>query len=394
MKQRFFQLALLCILVLSCKEEAFDPKTSFTRIYDSFHSDQQFHPIDIAATESGFLVLAGQSFDASDFMGVQLIRLDETGSYVETRDLSSDYVIPVGDLIAIDSGYYFFAMRPVSLGVSLIKTTTNLTTVEEIPLNLYYPLAAAKTADDNLLLLSYDPDAQLSVISRMDTDGNLLNSTGYTIGPGSDVEANILNHYIDPERSALPFFCGESPGGQVYFNGIFNYSLSLVFTDFNDTPTGVVQGQNFNGGVSAALPVSASNFAVFGFQFNDNFIRPTIPLNTAGISSSIDLFASTVSEFKSRTPARIRLYTLNETDYVIFAAETENRQVALYFYEAATGELKGIHKIGYLNPYTLSSIAVDDENNLLVLGTTYVSGRFERIYVSKIPEKDVKGFMK
>lgn len=394
MLQRSFQLFLAGLIFLSCSKEEFDPSASFTKIYDSFRSDREFDPIDVVATESGFLVLAGQSNDESDFTGVQVIRLDEDGNYIETWDLSSEYYVPVGNLISIDSVHYFFAMQPVSLQVLLISTTTNLADLQITPVNgLYYPLAAAKTSSNNLLLLSYEPDDQQSVISELTTDGAVVRGVGYSIGPGSDVEAAILNHYTDPERSALPFFCGELSDGMVYFNGIYNYSLSLVFSGFGDSPTGVVQGQNMNGGISATLPVAGNDFAVFGFQFNDNFLQSRVSLNTTGISSSIDLLNSVVSEFRSRTPARITMYTTDGADYVIYGAETENRQVALYFFEATSGVLRGIHKIGYINPYTLSALSVAEDNSLLILGTTYVSGRFERIYLTKMSEREVRGIV-
>jgi hypothetical protein len=38
----------------------------------------------------------------------------------------------------------------------------------------------------------------------------------------------------------------------------------------------------------------------------------------------------------------------------------------------------------------LSSLMVDDENHLIVLGTTYVAGRFRRIFVEKISETDME----
>lgn len=390
--KRFTVLFIAGLIFTSCQKEEFDPADSFTKIYDSFRSDLEFYPIDVTPTETGFLILAGQSYDQENFRTVQIIQLDEEGNFLRLWE-DNNYAIPVGDWIAIDSTYHFFAMDPVTLQVQLITTTTDLTDPVITPTggNLYYPLAASGTSAGNLLLLSYDIDNQQSVISTLDTDGNVVQSSGYSIGPGSEVEPLILNHYLDPERSGLPFFCGEFGSGQAYFNGFHNYSLSLVFSDFGDSPTGVIQGQgNTNGGITHAKPIQGSTFGVFGFQFNDNFIDPAAAVSTSGISSSVDLLNTTVSEFKSRTPADIEIISINEVSYTVFAAETEGRQVAIYFYDALSGELAGIHKVGYLNPYTLASITVDEENNLLVLGTTYVAGRFPRIFLTKIPQANLK----
>ena len=384
-------------LLASCQKEELDPSERFTKIYDSFRSDAAFYPIDVVATTTGFIILASQTTDQSSFRAIQVIELDEEGNFVRTVEFpAANYVIPIGDLVDIDSTYYFFGMEPVSLQAQLFSMTADLSdSVSVSPVvGAAYPLAASRTAAGQLLLLSYDINSQETVISTVDTDGSAGGAEGrYTIGAGNEVEPEILEHYLDPERSAQPFFCGEYAPGQVYFNGFYNFSLSLVFSGFGGSPTGVLQGQGTNGGVTCVMPVQGSNFGVFGFQYNDNFILPNEPLATSGLASSVDLLSSSVTEFSSRTPADIEVLTLDNTTYTIFAAETETRQVALYFFDTSTNELAGIHKIGYLNPYTLSSIRLDNENNLLVLGTTYVSGRFKRIFLSKIPEGDLRGIV-
>lgn len=376
--------------MLACQEEAFDPESSFTRIYDGSQGSLEYDPIDVVETSTGYLILAGESREGSDFMGVKLIRTDLTGAFLYETSLQ-DYVGPTGDLFLIDSTAYFFAMEPTSLNAVLISTS-GPGVVNPIPLaGLSFPLAASITSTGELLLLSYNPTSQESILSRIGTDGGVVQSNGYSIGPGSDIEANIYNHYTNPDRYKLPFFCGEWASDQYYFNGVYNYGLSLVFTgSLQDTPAGVVQGQGFNGGLTKVLPLQGSEFALFGFQFNDSFVSPTRTLNTGGITSSIDLMETTISEFRSGSAADIIRWQEDDvTSYTIIAAETEGRQIALYFYESATGALRGIHKVGYINPYTLASIRLDAENNLLVLGTTYVSGRFERVFLSKIPNKEL-----
>lgn len=130
-----------------------------------------------------------------------------------------------------------------------------------------------------------------------------------------------------------------------------------------------------------------------GYQFNDNFIQPVQTINTAETGSSIDYMNLTFSEYRSRTNADIALIELNGTTYSIIAAETESRQIALNFYDATTGESKAVLKIGNINPYSLSSIKVDSENNLLVLGSTLIAGRFSRVFFQKISEKEINGLV-
>ncbi len=389
MKQILYA-SLLILLFSRCQREEFDPSSAFTKIYDSFAGSEGYYPIDFIQTSTGYTLLTGQTLDDSDYdyLGLKLIRVDEEGNFLAVNDLTDNYVAPVGDMVTIDSVGYFFAMDPNTLDPVLFQITD--TAYLATPLGgLSYPLAANSTSDNRLLLLSYDIEGEQTVLSVVGTDGSRV-SSGYLIGPGSDVESNIFNHYTDPESGALPFFCGEWTPGVYYFNGLYDYALSMVFTQIGADPSAVVQGQGFNGGLTTVLPIQGNQFALFGFQFNDNFMVANAAINTGGNSSSVDYLETPISEFASRSHADIAQWSSANETYTIVAAETESRQIALYFYESITGVLVGIHKIGYINPYTLASIRVDGDGNLLILGTSYISGRFKRVFLSKIPSSDVQ----
>ena len=379
---------ILFILTTACQQEEFDPTTAFTKIYDSYRGSEGYYPIDFMQTSTGYIILTGQTLDDSDYLGVKLIRVDEEGNFLSEDDLSADYVAPVGDMVMIDSVGYFFAMDPLSLNPVLFRVTDEGYEATDIA-GLDYPLAANVTSNGNLLLLGYDLGGEQMTLSVVSTDGT-ASSSGYAIGAGSDIESYIFNHFTDPEDGALPFFCGEWTSGTYYFNGVYNYALSLVFTQIGSDPSGVVQGQGFNGGLTSIMPLQGSEFALLGYQFNDNFIVPTATLNTSGISSSVNYLETPISEFRSKSNADIVKWENAAQSYTIIAAETESRQIALYIYQSATGELAGIHKIGYINPYTLGSIKVDENGDVLILGTTYLSGRFKRVFFSKIPASDLE----
>ena len=387
--KKLIYLSLVAITIASCQKEEFDPETAFTRIYDSSSGSEGYYPIDVIETSSGYTILTGQTLDDSYYLGLKLLRVDEEGMFLFQDDLTANYVAPASDMVMIDSVGYFFAMNPATLDPVLFQITDS--GYVDTPIGgLEYPLAANSTSSGELLLLSYSLTSQTMNLATIDVDGNITGNAPYDIGAGSDIESYIFNHYTDPERSALPFFCGEWTTGSYYFNGVYNYALSLVFTQIGAEPSGVVQGQGFNGGLTAVMPIQGSEFALFGYQFNDNFVVANTTLNTGGLSSSINYLETPISEFKSRSNADIASWQTTNQTYTIIAAETESRQIALYFYEASTGTLAGIHKIGYINPYTLASIKVDSEGNLLILGTTYLSGRFKRVFLTKIPSSDLE----
>ncbi len=383
-------LTLVSPLFVSCEDELDLESDSFFRIYSNRDADVDYKPIDLVETSTGYVILAATELVDTDFEGIQIITVDDSGNFLRERSLDSDLVVPIRQMFRLDSTFYFFAMNRTTLRAQLVSTDENFRNLAISPINnLLYPLSAAETSSGTFLLQSYDPSSLTTVISEIRQDATILNSAGYTIGAGQDVEPTILAHYLEPDGEQ-PFFCGEVSPGNYYFNGFYNFSLSMVFTDFSQAPSGAVQGQSDNGGIRAAYPLQGNLFAVVGFQFDENYVEPSIQLTTGSTSTSVDLFTSDQAELKTGTPAAIIPYRDN---HVVIAAETESREVSLYFYNLTTQEVSGIETVGFINPFTLSTIRTDEDENLLVLGTTFMSGRFERVFLRKLAAKDVGSFL-
>lgn len=383
-------LLLIPILLTSgCSDDEPALSESFLKIYDDSNIDVSYRPIDVVETVDGYIILSGTELSNTDFMGIRLLKIDEEGNYVNDNEID-DYVVPIGNMYlnTADSNSYFFAMNATSLEAVLIGVNPQLQVeVETLIGGINYPLSSSRLSNGNFLLQSYDPLSQETEISEISLEGIYVGGNRYSIGPGDDVEEEIINHYLNASERPLPFFCGEVSSGNYYFNGFYNYSFSLVFTDFSDAPSGVVQGQSSNAGLRAVLPLSGADFAVAGYQFDDNYQLSSSALSTGGISSSADLYPGDMAELKSYTPTQIISYTTG-SNYSVFAAETKGRQVLLNFY-TDSGEIGGTHRIGYLNPFTFSSIKIGTDNSLLILGTTFVAGRFERITLNKISESEI-----
>ncbi len=387
-------LVLSATLLFSCSDDELSPTESFFKIYDDSNSDLGYNPIDMIETVDGYIILTGTELNNTDFMGAQLIKLDEEGEFVSEIELTN-YVVPVGDIQLIDSITYLFVMDPVSLDAVLIGVNPQLEiTVESQIGGINYPLASSITSSNELILLSYDPLNLTTEISTIGLDGTFMSGNSYTIGAGNDVELEIINHYLGINDQPLPFFCGEISAGNYYFNGFYNFSMSLVFTDLTDAPLGVLQGQSSDAGIRAAMPLSGSDFAVAGYQFEDNFQLASTTLNTTGTTSSVDLYPGDMAELKAYTPTKIISYTNGASDYTVFASESEGRQIVLYFYDASTGEVAGVEHLGFLNPYKFSSIKATADNSLTVLGTTFVAGRFERIALTKLSSSEISAIIK
>ena len=378
-------LTLSSLLIFSCETEELAPgQQSFLKIYDDASYNASYSPVGLQLNGGNFFILSERSLNSSDFSGINLVIADSLGDFVSEQQLEDVFVAPTKSLLKVGSSLYFFCMDRNTLRPYLATITqdgTLTTTALNTPAS--YPLAANVTANNNLLLLSYDPDGLNTILTEVNLEGGILQQAGYSIGPGSDVQDAIVNHFT--KRSArLPFFCGQSAGNRYYFNGFYNYTLSMVFTNFGDDPTGVLQGQGSDAGLKAAHSTAGADFAVVGFQFADHFMnaRTTLPIDN--ISSSVNLFDRNIPEIAEKAVSRIMSFNGVNRELVVIASETEGRQVVLYFFDTNSGQLEATYYLGTLNPFTLSSIIELEDGGIAITGTTFLAGRFERIYLQKI----------
>jgi hypothetical protein len=187
---------------------------------------------------------------------------------------------------------------------------------------------------------------------------------------------------------------GRSGDGFYFFNGFYNYTFSLVYTDLNsDDPQGVVQGQREEGGFSALYPLASNTYSASRFNFGDNYTLPMTTISSTGISSITDLGGNPSLEWIPNASVDIQRLTIGNIDVMIFASTTKNSQIMLSIYAASDGSWLGTDYLGYSTPYRLVSLAPTIENGLAVLGATAVAGRFERICMFKLSEENLVRMM-
>jgi hypothetical protein len=293
--------------------------------------------------------------------------------------------------------FYFFCMEELTLQAQIVKADAFLENVTITPVqdNVTYP-SAASFESNSFILLSYNHLDKLSVLSLIGPTGGTLGSKGFDIGVGDDddVEEPLINHFIGAGKK-LPFSAGRVPGGPYYFNGFFNYTFSLVFTDLNeDDPIGVVQGQQDDGGFSAVTPIASTKFAASRFNFGDNYLLPNVILPTTSITSSVDYPGNTLPELVPNANVRIIRSVINATNTLIYGSDTKSKQIGLLFYDEATGALVGSHYLGFSNPFEVASLIQTEDEGLAVCGTTYLAGRFPRICLFKISKDDLAAMIK
>lgn len=396
-------ISLLAVVAFSCaknSDEATD-KSNFLRIYDNDKFSASFYPLDIKQTpDGGFLILGERKLADStaqaqtrdltipNFSGTYVLKVDQFGAFVSQQELGSDKVNPIAPLLEANSKYYFFVMKP-DTQTQLVEMDADGTIAKPIAVGGSYP-AAAFNDNGKFLLLRYSNFDKQSVVSFVSPTGAVSNTKGFSVGAGAGVEGPIVKHFLRTGRQ-FPFLVGKIAEGKYFFNGFYNYTFSLAFTDLSaDEPQGVVQGQQSDGGFSCVMPLDGNRFAASLFNFSDNYFLPSVTLNTTSpIGSITKLNGNPTLELVSNATVKIISATINAKETLLYGTTTRNKQIALYGYEKATGKFSGSRYLGFSNPFEIAAMTTTTDGGLAVCGTTYVAGRFPRICLFKISKDEL-----
>jgi hypothetical protein len=378
------------VFLFACSNES-DPiadQSYFTRIYDNDKFNASYFPIDIKqTTDKGYLILGGRRIDESNFTGIYLLRVDAFGNFISEIEVE-DLVNPVGPLLSSNGKFYFFSMTSVGLQTQLVELSETGEVGNIIDVGGSYPAAAAQDGA-NFLLLNYDIGSKESVMSVVNPSGGILSTKGFTIGAGDAVEEPIITHFLRTGKQ-LPFQVGKTASGLYFFNGFYNYTLSLVFTDLNqDNPQGVIQGQQDKGGLSYVIPTTGGKYAAAKFNFGDNYLMPAVTLNTSGVSSSTDLVGNYLPELVPDAQVKIMMANIDGQEQVLYASNTRSRQIALFSYSPSDGKLLGSRYLGFSNPFEVAAMITTEDKGLIICGTTYLAGRFPRICLFKLSAEEL-----
>jgi hypothetical protein len=401
-----FLAAAGSFLLIQCSEKT-DPQLEvdkFTSIIDVNKFDAAYHPIDIQqTTDGGYVVLSERKITGGDPNdpqpdGIYLLKLDKHGNFEKEYEVTDSLTNPICRLAKIDAKFYFFCMGNRVFGEPTAKLASFTTALSDFSTTnidgLTYPGGASLVGPDKFVLLSYNNSEKKSYLSLISPDGVQGASRGFTVGVGLDSEKEILKHYLRTGRE-FPFDAGLVSGNTYYFNGFYEYTMSLVFTDLNsDTPIGVVNGQQGDGGFSAVAPLGSARFAAARYNFGANFFLPNPAIQINGVSTGVDLDGLTLPELIPNAKVKILPVTVRDKKVLVYASDTQSRQIGLYFYDEATGVFLGSRYLGFSNPFEIGNLIQTEDDGLAVCGTTYLVGRFPRVCVFKLSKQDLEGSVK
>jgi hypothetical protein len=390
-------ILLLAFMACSCAKDSdiATDKANFTRIYDVNKFDASYYPIDIKQTpDGGFLILGGRRLADSNFSGAYLMKADQLGGFVSDLEVSSDKIAPIGPLLEASDKYYFFSMAPIGFQTQLNEVDAEgaLTKTTPVAGGSSYPSAASKDGDNSFLLLGYNNDSKQTTISSVSLPGTVTKTKKFSIGEGKGVEVPIIEHFLRTGRQ-FPFQVGKTSGGQ-YFNGFFNYTFSLVFTNISLDPgktegkaSSVAQGYQDDSGFSSLMLLDGSRFAASRFDFGDNYLLPNTTLSAD--TSSVKLGGFTFPELPNNVTIKIISAKVDNNDIILYGSTTRSKQIVLLGYNKTTGAFLGSRYLGFSNPFEMAAMTTTSDGGLAVCGTTYVAGRFPRICLFKISKDEL-----
>lgn len=380
---KIFTLVFVSSLVWSCDiaNNDFDPALTFTKIYDDERFEQEYYPLSIIqSSDDGYLVLSEVKNDNSLFTSVYVLKIDPQGEVEQATLLPEPNGLPVPGWSEINGQFFFICMNTSSLAAQVVPVDPDGTVGDPQNVNgATYPLVSAQDGT-SILLLSFNNQDANSVLSIVGTDGAITQQVQYTIGAGVDVEKPIIDH-LTRNGDKLPFSVGKSAGSTYFFNGFYNYTFSMVFSDFRDSPTGVCQGQLSLGGISAAHYLTGNTYAVARYNFGANYLNPTAQISSTETSSSVDLGGNTFPEIES--DARVAIRQDETSQGLIYGTHTNSRRLVLYGYSADDGSISGTEYLGAGNPYLFADFTFTSDGGVVILSQVALEGRFPRIAVFK-----------
>ncbi len=385
-------IAILLLSISSCKKDTINPENIFSKIYSDENSDISYYPLDIIqANDGGYYILSALSTDSvRTFLNTHISKTNELGEMVWQTTVSEPYVNPITSLINSGSGIYFLCMDRVSLGTYLMQIDDASGSAEV--LNYYediiYPLASSQTPDNGLLLLSYDRNSRSSLLTKFNS--SFEKSWGNSYPVIEDAEEMLIAHMTRSGKT-LPFFTGTIDNGDSYFaNALFNYSLAFLFVSpGNGDRTGLVFGDRYNGGISAAASIQADNFAIARFVYDNHYILPATTLSSTATISASDLGGEKVAELADEAHTSVKTITVDNRNLIVYASNTSSNQILLLFYDLSSGELVTKKYLGSSNPVKVASLIQTSDEGIAVLAQTVVAGRFKRNALYKIPKEQI-----
>lgn len=386
-------LGLLVLVGCDIKENEIEPGLSFTKIYNSNDFNKVYSPLDVVQTsDSGYFVLA-----ATESWTPYLLKTDQRGEFMWDQQLPEPFVNVLDNFYQLGGEVFIVCMDELNLSTYILRVNPEGGQPEVVfnSSEISYPLSASITPDGGWLIQSFEREARNTKITKLTTDYVIEWQEEFNIM--EDKEEEVIKH-LTRTGKRLPFFSGYARGegnaGVYYFNGFNNFTVSFTFLNPEDgSPLGVVNGFRDLGYINAALPLSNGNFALAKNSYGENYLLPQATIDTRSISASTDLATNDFPEIDPQAPVLILNTQIINRDMSLFATHTKSKRIVIYGYDAEDGSLQDVLYLGQSAPYEIGKLKRTADGGLIVLGRTFVAGRFPRLCLFKLRREEVESMI-
>jgi hypothetical protein len=376
------------------KKSDADPSSAYSKVYDHPDMNLAFHPVDLEETSDGGYMILSVYTDTtlSVFPLIHVMKTGRAGEKIWETWVDKAYSSAVPSLEPMGSDYFFVCMDAVNQETRVLRVNPQTGDVTEFKaMTLQYPLYSRKDSRNDILMLNFDRQRRVSILSKYDDAFNEQWSLEF--GIIDDVKHQIETH-LSKTGIQFPFFIGQMGNPEIthYFvNCFYNYTMTLLFVDaMAGSHTGTLYTYQDDAAISAAVNVEENRFALSRYYTGDNFVNPFVTLNPIAIQSVTDFTDIPMPELSPDAPVRCLHENINGNDVIVYASQTRTNQLALYLYGATDGVLQKVKFINEKYPINLVSLIFTQEQGLAILAQTYVIGRFPRINLIKLSPKDLE----
>lgn len=372
---------LLCLLLVGCSKEEFQPGDAYIRIIDHPVAGTQFHPLAMSSGSGGTLVWGAMG----DWAPIA-VWLDAEGVPTHSWVAPSGMVAPVQGVIQVEGKTFTCVMDPVSLATIVLDLSSpGIATEIQRFSGLMYPLALATGRNNQILLLSFNRFERRSVFTVFQPDWS---QTAQRSFPNyQEIDQLLLDHM--QFRKRYPVMVGQTLDGKYYMNGFVNYSFSLaVLNPENLNQEALYQGTQYKGGVSGFLSLGNGTAMVSRFLNEDAFLS-TAPLGS-GIFVSQDLGGAAQYGWLSYAPVIMEWVNIDGKSYVLRGVSLKDGQIQIQVIDPAQNLVLGVRSFGGNQPVTLAALHVESGGHLNLLVHTTLLGGLSRMGLIRLAPWEVK----
>lgn len=385
---------IIAVLTVSCEINQKDiaPTDEFVKVYNHPNEGESYFASSIIQVPGGYLILTGlkQQGLFNVYPNVVIIKTNELGEIINT--VQTNWVAPTPKLVEIGGQFGFVAMDNQYGGHFI---TVDAGTGEEagstVLTNMLRPLAA-NVVNNNLVVLGYNLSSQ-SIVSLFNSNIQHVN-TSY-MGSGNNYVTDI-DHHLMKTGYEFPFFIGEyfSDTEKGFFvNCLSNATLSINFFNEGGNPTGgyIYEHQALYSAPSSLIHKEDNMYALTRYNTGKNFLSSTIEVDITVPQRFSDSIQNPLYELPEKARIISDKVEFNGVKYMLFTSVNQSNSIVIYQYNMNDDER--IHT--YSMPFNDNTDVVDviqdfNDEGIVILARTYVTGRYIRPMVVKVSKEKFK----